>query len=71
MSEIADSIQSKCPAFSDRIIKLNDYLLSQAAMGHEKFKKEQRQRQPGRHPTVTVPQGGKVKLTVSPIIRGI
>ena len=31
MSEIADAIQSKCLAFSDRIIKLNDYLLEQAA----------------------------------------
>ena len=31
MSEIGDKIQSKCLAFSDRIIKLNDYLLEQAA----------------------------------------
>ena len=31
MSEIGDSIQSKCLAFSDRIIKLNDYLLKEAA----------------------------------------
>ena len=31
MSEISDSIQAKCLAFSDRIIKLNDYLLAQAA----------------------------------------
>ena len=31
MSEIGDSIQTKCLAFSDRIIKLNDYLLEQAA----------------------------------------
>lgn len=31
MSEISDAIQDKCLAFSDRIIKLNDYLLSQAA----------------------------------------
>lgn len=31
MSEIADAIQDKCLAFSDRIIKLNDYLLEQAA----------------------------------------
>ena len=31
MSEISDSIQVKCLAFSDRIIKLNDYLLEQAA----------------------------------------
>ena len=31
MSEIGDSIQAKCLAFGDRIIKLNDYLLEQAA----------------------------------------
>ena len=31
MSEIGDKIQGKCLAFGDRIIKLNDYLLEQAA----------------------------------------
>ena len=31
MSIISDSIQAKCLAFGDRIIKLNDYLLEQAA----------------------------------------
>ena len=31
MSEIGDLIQSKCLAFGDRVIKLNDYLLKQAA----------------------------------------
>ena len=31
MSEIADAIQQKCLAFSDRIIKLNDFLLKEAA----------------------------------------
>ncbi|SDG63539.1 four helix bundle protein [Prevotella communis] len=31
MSEISDAIQSKCLAFGDRIIKLNDYLLEQVA----------------------------------------
>ena len=31
MSEIGDSIQTKCLAFGDRIIKLNDYLLKEAA----------------------------------------
>ncbi len=31
MSEISDAIQTKCLAFGDRIIKLNDYLLEQAA----------------------------------------
>ena len=47
MSEISDAIQAKCLAFGDRIIKLNDYLLAQAAMEHEKYKKELRQRKPG------------------------
>lgn len=31
MSEIGESIQTKCLAFGDRIIKLNDYLLVQAS----------------------------------------
>ena len=31
MSEISNAIQDKCLAFSDRIIKLNDYLLKEAA----------------------------------------
>ena len=31
MSEVSDAIQAKCLAFSDRIIKLNDYLLKEAA----------------------------------------
>ena len=30
MSSIGDAIQEKCLAFGDRVIKLNDYLLSQA-----------------------------------------
>jgi len=35
MSSISDAIQSKCLAFSDRIIKLNDFLLEQAANKHQ------------------------------------
>ena len=31
MSEISEAIQDKCLAFADRVIKLNDYLLEQAA----------------------------------------
>ena len=38
MSEISESIQAKCLAFSDRIIKLNDYLLEQAANKKPGFK---------------------------------
>ena len=39
MSTISDAIQDKCLAFSDRIIKLNDYLLAQAVVAHENYKK--------------------------------
>lgn len=38
MSEISDSIQAKCLAFSDRIIKLNDYLLKKAASAKPAYK---------------------------------
>lgn len=31
MSEFGDLVQAKCDAFADRVIKLNDYLLDQAA----------------------------------------
>ena len=31
MSEIGEAIQEKCMAFADRVIRLNDYLLEQAA----------------------------------------
>lgn len=39
MSSISDAIQSKCLAFGDRVIKLNDYLLSRAVAAHESYKK--------------------------------
>ena len=38
MSEISNSIQTKCLAFSDRIIKLNDYLLKEAANAKPTYK---------------------------------
>ena len=38
MSEISDAIQNKCLAFGDRIIKLNDYLLKEAANAKPSFK---------------------------------
>lgn len=38
MSEISDAIQEKCLAFGDRIIKLNDYLLKEAANAKPAFK---------------------------------
>lgn len=38
MSEIGDKIQEKCMAFGDRVIKLNDYLLKEAANAKPSFK---------------------------------
>lgn len=38
MSSIADAIQDKCLAFGDRIIKLNDYLLKEAANAKPAYK---------------------------------
>lgn len=38
MSSISDSIQAKCLAFGDRIIKLNDYLLKEAANAKPTYK---------------------------------
>lgn len=38
MSEISEAIQAKCLAFGDRIIKLNDYLLKEAANKKPSFK---------------------------------
>jgi len=38
MSSIADAIQDKCLAFGDRIIKLNDYHLKEAANAKPSYK---------------------------------
>ena len=38
MSSIADAIQDKCLAFGDRVIKLNDYLLKEAANAKPSYK---------------------------------
>ncbi len=38
MSLISDAIQDKCLAFSDRIIKLNDFLLEEAANAKPAYK---------------------------------
>ena len=38
MSEISDAIQAKCLAFGDRVIKLNDYLLKEAANKKPSYK---------------------------------
>ena len=62
MSEVSEAIQAKCLAFGDRIIKLNDYLLSQAAVEHEKFKKEFRQRKPGQKTSSILHQPSSIPL---------
>ena len=47
MSDISDKIHEKCLAFSDRIIKLNDYLLKQECQKEEvRSKKEKRKAVP-------------------------
>lgn len=38
MSDISETIQAKCLAFGDRIIKLNDYLLRKAANAKPPYK---------------------------------
>lgn len=38
MSEFGDLVQTKCDAFADRVVKLNDYLLTQAANKKPGFK---------------------------------
>ena len=38
MSIISDAIQAKCLAFGDRVIKLNDYLLKEAANAKPAYK---------------------------------
>lgn len=38
MSDFTEKIQTKCLAFSDRIIKLNDYLLKEAANAKPTYK---------------------------------
>ena len=38
MSSISDAIQAKCLAFGDRVIKLNDYLLKEAANAKPTYK---------------------------------
>ena len=55
MSEIGDKIQEKCQAFADRVIKLNDYLLEQAAcQTYEVRGKKEESRGRGQHLTSSV-----------------
>lgn len=62
MSEISDAIQEKCLAFSDRIIKLNDFLLAKAAEDYERHKKEQKQRKFGQKTSSICPQTSSIPL---------
>ncbi len=62
MSSISDAIQSKCLAFGDRVIKLNDYLLSRASVEHENYKKELRQRKPGQKTSSVLHQPSSIPL---------
>lgn len=61
MSEISDAIQTKCLAFGDRVIKLNDYLLEQASQKYDvrcqKYNSGSKQHQPSdiSHHTSRVP----------------
>ena len=57
MSTISDSIQQKCLAFGDRIIKLNDYLLEQASTKAEGRGRKAEKTQPSdfRHQPSRVP----------------
>ena len=58
MSEVSEAIQAKCLAFSDRIIKLNDYLLEQASRKYDAGRQKYGMRK-GKssfsHPTSRVP----------------
>ena len=38
MSSVSDAIQTKCLSFGDRVIKLNDYLLKEAANAKPTYK---------------------------------
>ena len=62
MSEVSEAIQAKCLAFGDRIIKLNDYLLEQAAEKYENSKKLQRQRKNRNLPSSVLPQTSLVPV---------
>ena len=54
MSEISDAIQSKCLAFGDRIIKLNDFLLAQAASRKSEGRSQKEDTRRGRTLTSSV-----------------
>ena len=66
MSEIGDSIQAKCLAFGDRIIKLNDYLLAQAVAAHENYKKSKIQKK-GKQTSSILHQPSSISVAAVPV----
>ena len=66
MSEISDAIQAKCLAFSDRIIKLNDYLLAQAVAAHENYKKSKIQKK-GKQTSSFLHQTSDISVAAVPV----
>ena len=66
MSTISDAIQAKCLAFSDRIIKLNDYLLAQAVAAHENYKKSKIQKK-GKQTSSFLHQTSDISVAAVPV----
>jgi four helix bundle protein len=66
MSEISDAIQSKCLAFGDRIIKLNDFLLAQAVAAHENYKKSKIQKK-GKQTSSFLHQTSDISVAAVPV----
>ena len=66
MSEISNAIQDKCLAFSDRIIKLNDYLLAQAVAAHENYKKSKIQKK-GKQTSSFFHQPSSISVAAVPV----
>ena len=66
MSTISDAIQDKCLAFSDRIIKLNDYLLAQAVAAHENYKKSKIQKK-GKQTSSFLHQPSSISVAAVPV----
>ena len=66
MSSISDAIQSKCLAFGDRIIKLNDYLLAQAVAAHEDYRKSKMQKK-GKQTSSFLHQPSSISVAAVPI----
>ena len=66
MSEVSEAIQAKCLAFSDRIIKLNDYLLAQAVAANENYKKSKIQKK-GKQTSSFLHQTSDISVAAVPV----